>query len=483
MQYSSGMRTELAPTYLRIASDLASLIDGGQLAPTQRLPSVRELARQRGVSPTTAVASLRHLEQRGLIVARPQSGFFVARRAPRLPEPRATPLPRVARHVGLQATIERMAEASLDPQVARLGQAIPDAALFPQRHLQRALQRGLRESRRVLTEYPLRPAGVPLLREEIVRHYARAGAALELDDITITNGCTDAVSLALRTLLQKGDTLAVESPTYYGFLRLIENLGLKVVEIPSRPGEGLDIDALRRAVGGPGGRSIRACLIVSSFNNPSGGLLPAGDRRSLVRLCDEFDLTLIEDDVYGDLQFEGPRPLPCKQFDREGRVVLCSSFSKTLAPGARVGFIAGGRHADTLRAAKYLDSMATAPLQQEMIANYLRSGHYPRHLARLRRALAERVERMTALVERHFPAGTRVSRPRGGLVLWVELAPGIDTLELYEHARRERLDFVPGALFSASGRYRNCLRLNCGQLMSPAVESAVRRLGALVASR
>ncbi|MET0291120.1 MAG: PLP-dependent aminotransferase family protein [Steroidobacteraceae bacterium] len=470
-----------APAYLRIAADLASLIDGGQLAPAERVPSVRELARQRGVSLTTAVASLRHLEQRGLIVARPQSGFFVARRSPRLEEPRLTRLSRAARRVGIEATIERMREASLDPQVARLGQAVPDPALFPRLQLQRALARTLRESEGVLTDYELRTPGVPLLRQEIVRHYAHIGTSLDADEVLITNGCTDAMSLALRVLLQPGDTLAVESPTYFGFLRLIASLGVKVVEIPSRPRDGLDVDALRRALAAPGGKAIRACLIVSSFNNPSGGSLPEADRRALVRLCDENDLALIEDDVYGDLQFGASRPVPCKQFDREGRVLLCSSFSKTLAPGARIGFVAGGRQTDALRTAKYLTSVATAPLQQEMIANYLRSGHYPRHLARMRRTLAEQVERMTALVERHFPAETRISRPEGGFVLWLELPENLDSLELYDQARRERVDFVPGALFSAAGRYGNCLRLNCGLPVTAGTESAVKRLGALVA--
>jgi DNA-binding transcriptional MocR family regulator len=441
---------------------------------------VRELARQRGVSLTTAVASLRSLEQRGLIEARPQSGYFVSPRVPRLAEPRPARLPRAARLVGMQAMIERLAEASLDPQVARLGQAIPDGALFPQRQLRRSLLRGLRQQAGLLSDYELRIAGVAALRREIARHYAHVGLALDPEELVITNGCTDAVNLALRCALKRGDTLAVESPTYYGSLRIIESLGIKVVEVPSRAREGISVDALRDLLAAPGGKAIRACLIVSSFNNPSGGCLPDADRRALVRLCGEADVTLIEDDVYGDLQHEGPRPVPCKQHDRDGHVVLCSSFSKTLAPGARIGFVAGGRLTEEILEAKYLASLATAGLQQQMLADYLRSGHYPRHLARMRRALALQVEQVSALVTRYFPAATRISRPAGGFVLWVELPQDIDTLALYEHARRDGIDFVPGPLFSATGRYRNCLRLNCGQAVTSSVESAVRRLGSLV---
>ncbi|RYG82266.1 PLP-dependent aminotransferase family protein, partial [bacterium] len=234
-----------SPLYLKVAAELKSLIDGGQLAPAQRVPSVRELMRQRGISLTTAVASLRNLEQRGLIEARPQSGYYVARREPRREEPRAPRLPRGARLVGLQAMVDRLAEASLDPQIAQLGQAIPDAGFFPQARLQRALAESLRRRPRLLGEYELRTAGLPALREEIVRHYARLGAALDAEEIVVTQGCTEAINLVLRSVLARGDTLAVESPTYYGVLRIIESLGVKVLEVPTRPRDGLDIDAFR----------------------------------------------------------------------------------------------------------------------------------------------------------------------------------------------------------------------------------------------
>ena len=156
------------------------------------------------------------------------------------------------------------------------------------------------------------------------------------------------------------------------------------------------------------------------------------------------------------------------------------SFSKSLAPGARVGFIAAGRYRDSLRAAKQVSTGATAPLQQEMIAEFMRSGGYERHLRKLRRAFTQQVERASQLVQAAFPADTRISRPQGGFVLWIELAAGIDTLELYERASRVGVDFVPGSLFSASGRYRNCLRLNCGYPLTPSAEAAIRRLGALI---
>ena len=471
------------PLYLAVASDLAGLISAGQLRPRQRVPSVRQLAQQRGVSITTAVASLRHLEQRGLIEARPKSGYFVSRGRPQLAEPRAVALPRTARLAGAQAMLKRLADASLNPAVARLGQAIPDPALFPQRALQRSLVRAARRSPAMLTSYPLRMSGSALLREEIARYYALVGMNLAADDLIITNGCTEALTLALRAVAKPGDTIAVESPTYFAFLQMAESQGIKVLEIPVHPRDGLDIESLRELLGSRAGREVRACAVVSSFSNPTGASLSPARRRELVRLCRTADIALIEDDVYGDLQHEGARPVPCKAFDRDGRVLLCSSFSKTLAPGARVGFLTPGRYRDALRAAKHVQSGATHLLQQEMIADFLQSGRYERHLRQLRRAFAQQLERMSQCVQDAFPAGTRIARPSGGMVLWVELPGDVDTLLLYDEASRIGVDFVPGALFSASGRYRNCLRLNGGYPVTTATQTAIRRLGGLVRAR
>jgi DNA-binding transcriptional MocR family regulator len=473
------MTTTDEPLYLSVAEELAGLIAGGQLRPLERVPSVRVLARQKRISMTTAVASLRSLEARGLIEVRPQSGYYVAPRRIRLAEPQAARVSRAVRQVGAKAMLARLSEASQDPEVAHLGPAVADGALFPQRALQRELTRVLRRTPRLLSGYEIDVAGSATLRHEIVRHYAHVGAGLQQEELLITNGCTEALNLALGAVAGAGDAIAVESPTYFGFLQILESRGIKVVEIPVQPGEGLSIEALADLLGSRAGRAVKACLVIGNFSNPSGAALSDARKRSLVRLCRDAGIALVEDDVYGDLQHAGPRPLPCKAFDREGGVILCSSFSKSLAPGSRVGYIAGGRYRDAIKDAKYSVSLATAPLQQEMIAGYLRSGRYERHLQRLRRAFAAQLAQLAGLVEEHFPAGTRLSRPRGGCVLWVELPGDVDTTELYDRARRAGVAFVPGALFSASGRFGNCLRLNAGQALTPQMQGAVARLGVL----
>ncbi|HXC58672.1 MAG TPA: PLP-dependent aminotransferase family protein [Steroidobacteraceae bacterium] len=471
------------PLYLSVAAEMARLIGAGSLKPMDRVPSVRQLARQRRVSITTAVASLRELEQRGLIEARPKSGYFVARRRP-VPEPPAeVELPKRARLAGTQAMLKQLAEASLTPGIARLGQALPDPGLFPEAALRASLQRVARRDPQWLGEYPLRMGGSLALREQIARHYALIGVALSAEDIIVTNGCTEALTLAVRTVAKPGDTIAVESPTYFAFLQIAESLGVKVIEIPVHPRDGISLEALRELLNSRAGRDIRACAVTPNFSNPTGSCMSAARKRELVRLCDAHDIVLIEDDVYGDVQFEGPRPLPCRAFDREGRVLLCSSFSKTLAPGSRLGFIVPGRYRDTLRAAKHMASGATPLLQQEMLADYLASGRYERHLRQLRRALAQQVTQLSQCVQDAFPEGTRLTQPKGGYVLWVELPGDVDTMALYDEAIRQRVDYVPGPLFSASGRYRNCLRLNAGYAFTTATAAAIGRLGALLGGR
>lgn len=470
-----------SPLYLVVAEDLARLIGSGALQAHERVPSVRQLARQRRVSITTAVASLRELEQRGLIEARPKSGYFVARRRPPPAAPAPVELPKRARLAGTQAALKKLAEASLDPGLARLGQALPDPALFPERALRASLVRAVRRNPRLLGEYPVRMGGSRALRVQVARHYARIGVPLTADDLVITNGCTEALVLALRMAARPGDTVAVESPTYFGVLQAAESLGVKVIEVPSHARDGLSLPALAELLASRAGRELRAVVLTPSFGNPNGACMPATARRELVRMARRADIVVIEDDIYGDLQFEGPRPLPCKAFDTDGRVLLCSSFTKALAPGSRTGFVTPGRYRDTLRGAKQMLSGASSLVQQEMLADFLAAGRYERHLRRLRRSLQQQVLQLSQCVQDAFPAGTRITQPQGGFVLWVELAGDVDTQALYDEAVRQRVDFVPGALFSASGtHYRNCLRLNAGYPVTDSTRAAIRRLGRLL---
>ncbi len=469
------------PMYARIADELAALIQSGQLKVGDRLPSVRRLVRQKGVSASTAIAALRAVEHRGFAIARPQSGYFA--KPPRLAvdEPVATRTLGNARAVGIDSVMLQVIDASRDPAFAPLGAAAPDPELFPTRRLQRVLASIARRKPHLLGEYGLAYHGADSLRHQLLRRYADIGCTVAPEEILVTNGCTEALNLALRAVTRPGDTVAIESPVYYCILQVLQNLGLKALEIASHPSEGMRVDALAEALKGRKGRAVKACLVSTNFSNPTGATMSDTDKRRLVQLCSERRVPLIEDDIYGDLQHVGPRPRPAKAFDADGNVILCSSFSKTLAPGARIGWMCGGRFADGLRVAKFASSGASPAVLQEVIAEVLRSGGYERHLAKLRGTYARYVATAAAAVSRHFPAGTRMTQPRGGFVIWVELPAGIDTLKLFEAAIRQAVNFAPGPLFSATGRYRNFLRLNCGRRWTSELEAAVARLGRRIA--
>jgi DNA-binding transcriptional MocR family regulator len=479
LQVTKATANDNRPIYVRLADEMSELLETGQLKAGDRLPSVRRLVAQKGVSATTAVAALRALEHRGFAVARPQAGYFAKPRRIDVNEP-ATTRPSPAPHaVGVDSIMVQVIDASQNPLITSLGTAVPDADLFPMHRLQKVLSAVARRNPRLLGEYTSPYYGAESLRHELLRRYADLGCSVPPGEVVVTNGCTEALNLALRCVTQPGDSVALESPVYYGVLQVLQNLGLKALEIPTHPCDGLRIDALDNALKSRAGRKVRACLVSANFSNPTGGCLSDIDKARLVRLCAHRGIPLIEDDIYGDLQHSGARPLPAKAFDTSGNVILCSSFSKTLAPGARIGWLCGGRFAKALRLGKFASSGPTAAILQELVAELLRSGGYERHLVKLRNTYARQVGQVAAAVSRYFPRGTRMTQPRGGFVIWVELPRGLDSLSLFEAAIRQGVNFAPGPLFSATGRYRNFLRLNCGRRMTPELDAAVSKLGRL----
>ena len=298
------------------------------------------------------------------------------------------------------------------------------------------------------------------------------------DEVLVTNGCTEALNLALRAVCKPGDIVAVESPTFYGMLLACEALGLRVLEVSTSTTDGMCLDALRELLDL---HPIRAVVLTPSFGNPLGGLMSDDDKAALVRLAAERDVYLIEDDVYGDLGFTEGRPIAAKAYDRTGNVLYCSSFSKTLAPGYRVGWIVGGPLTERLEALKFSSSLSTAWLQQMAIANFLAFQRYTHYIRRAGRIYQQNTNRMSAAVLRHFPAGTQCHKPRGGFVVWVQMPEGFDAIRLYDAAIAKHITFMPGPAFSASGLYRNCLRLNAARWDST-TEATITTLGDLARS-
>lgn len=464
------------PLYLKLANTIESQIREGTLRVGERLPSIRALREQRGVSVSTVLQAYMWLENRGCVEARPQSGFYV--RVPysdMAPEPnyraeRATP---TAVSVG-DVVIAVMKSAS-DRDKIPFGAASASPELLPGGRLGKYVQSITRQDPQHSARYEM-PPGNADLRRQIARRSLAFGCSFSPAEVLITCGAMEAVNLALRAVARAGDVIALESPTYFGVLQAIESLGLKTVEIPTHPRLGMDLDSLHQAIRK---HKVRAMVVMANCHNPLGYVLPDQQKKALVELSAKYDVAIIEDDIYGDLTFDGRRPKATKAFDRKGLVLMCSSFSKVLAPGYRVGWIHAGRFRDEVERLKLVSTLATANLPQMVVARFLESGNYDRHLRRLRTAFVDQIQTVSKAVAKYFPEGTRISRPQGGHVLWVELPKRVDALALYRRALAENITISPGPMFSPSGRFRHHIRLNCGQRWSDTLDRALLTLGRL----
>lgn len=460
--------------YEKLAGELAGMIAGGVLNQGERLPSVRRLAQERRLSVSTVVQAMRQLEERGLVEARPQSGYFVRPAQMQRSEPQARSTPESPMPVDISERLVHVLEAGARPGVAPLSAALPANELLPIAALHRLYAGVARRHPHLLESGSHVHMDQPALVRQLVRRSLAWGGPLPAEEFIIVNSCTEALNLCLRAVTRPGDTVAVESPAYYLMLQLLETLGLKALEIPCDPRTGMSVEALELATRNGG---VAACLLVANGSNPLGSLMPDDKKRRLATLTAARGIPVIEDDIYGDLHLGNDRPWPVKAFDKTGNVMLCASFSKCLSPSLRIGFVAAGRHRRAVALQKTITSGGTNPLTQMVLAEYLESGAVDRHLRQLRRCYRLQVEAMQAAVSRYFPAATRIAQPQAGYVLWIELPEHIDTTQLHAKALRERLSYVPGELFSPSGMYRNCLRLNCGNPHTPEIDDAIRRLG------
>ena len=459
--------------YEQVAARVTRLINEGTFQPGERISSVRNLSRQLQVSISTVMEAYRLLEDRGLIEARPQSGYYVRLARQDAPaEPAVSHPSSVPTAVSISDFHGMLMRDTGNPNLLQLGAAIPNPELLPIGKLSRTIAAVTRRHGVQSVSYN-GPMGAEAFRIQIARRALGAGCTLSPDEILTTCGSTEAISLALRAVCRPGDTVAIESPTYYGILHCIEQLGLKALEIPTSPRTGISLDALRYALDE---NSVKACLVVSNFSNPMGGCMPDEHKRELVEMLSEREIPVIEDDIYGDLGFADERPKTCKAFDRDGWVILCSSYSKTLAPGYRAGWAAPGRFIGAMTRLKLTTSLVCATPTQLAVADFLANGGYDHHLRKIRKVYARQVQLMGQAVGRSFPAGTCVTRPEGGYVLWVECPPRVDSLKLYEWALSEGMTIAPGSLFSAKQKYRNCIRLNAA-FWSDDVERATARLG------
>lgn len=465
----------MTPLYQQLADSLQGLIQDRSLRAGDRMPSVRQFSRQQRVSVPTALHAYVTLEARGLIEARPKSGFYVRARD-LTPEPMKSAAPPRIAELRDPDPVEFLLADYADPRLVPLGAALPSADLLPGIRLTRTMAAIGRRLGPASVGYDMTP-GSAVFRRELARRSLDWGCALKADDFLVTVGATEALSLALRATCKPGDTVVVESPTYFGLGGMLRELRLKALPVPVDCAEGIDLDALERAL-----RKTRAaaCVLIPNFHNPIGFAMPDECKRRLVELCTERGVPLIEDDTYGDLQHEGPRPRCLKAFGAKDSVILCGSYSKKLAPGYRVGYIAAGRWHGRVQALKQTSTLNGALLPTLAVAEFLKNGGYDRYLRSVRQAYRGQVAQMKAAIAESFPAGTCLSRPKGGFLLWCELPGKADAIRLFKQAREAGISIAPGPLFSPSGDFRNFIRINCGYPWSARIERAIGTLGHLV---
>ena len=464
--------------YEKFADEIAELIRTGVLGPGEKVPSVRHASRTYGVSPSTVFQAYYLLEDRGLIQARARSGYFVREHAKRpLHEPELTAHAAQTTEVDVSELVFSVLASLKDPHTVPFGSAFPSPDLFPLPRLAKSMAHALRRlsPHEIIADMT---AGNADLRRQIALRYMVSGVMLPMEELVISNGALEALNLCLQCVTQPGDLVAIESPTFYACLQVLERLQLKAVEIPVHPREGIDLGALSESLKQ---LPIKACWFMSSLQNPLGASMSETKKQALYELLVEHQVPLIEDDVYAELYFGSHPPKPVKSFDREGLVMHCSSFSKSLAPGYRIGWVAGGRYAEQIARLKLMTTISPSVPAQAALADYLQHGGYDRHLRKLRHALEMQQSAMLASAARHFPASTRVTRPSGGYFLWFEFPERLDSLQLLRLALAQGISLAPGPIFSASQGFRHCARLNYGHPWNPRSEQAMEVLGRLVA--
>ncbi len=464
--------------YLQLADMLIKKIENNMLSSNERLPSIRQLCQQNEVSKNTVLKALHTLETNGWVEARPRMGFFVKNRRhqeksiqlpsqPILPEPKEV----------------EMSELFLE--IMKQGAAfdfLPSGEpMSPSKHLlilNRSIASALRKQTYSKAMYYDQPLGSEMLRFQIKERYRSTGLDLSANDYCITAGCQNALFMALSVSCQPGDNVAVESPAFYGVLQLLEQLKLNVIEIPASPVEGINIESLQAAAEK---WNIKACVLTPAFATPTGACIPQSHKQCIIDLANKKDLVVIEDDIYGELGFH-QRPTTLKSLDTEERVILCSSFSKSLSRDLRIGWVSGGRWHDKITQFKLVSQLACNQATQQGVADFIAEGHFRRHLNHYRFVLKLQRDQLISNLEGIASKSIRFCIPEGGLVLWLQLDKEIDSAAIYRQALKQDIFLTPGVLFSLSKHYKNYLRLSFAHPMESTRQQAIKKLGCLLAN-
>ncbi len=459
--------------YERLYGNIAEQIEKGYFKANQKLPSIREMSQQHNVSISTVQEAYRLLEDTGLAIVRPKSGYYVKMAQPRHLLPDISRPDQKPVQVDNWDEVQALVSSENHHGFIAFGRGTPDLKLSSLKPLQRIYQNTVQSQ--PLSLYQAKTGkGAEELREQIVRLMLLSGCSLHPEDIVITTGCQEALSLSIKALTKPGDIVAVDSPFFYGSVQAIQSNELKVLEIPTHPETGISLPALELALEQ---WPIKVIQLIPTSNNPLGYIMPDKNKKKLLKLAAKYDIAIIEDDIYGDLIYKNPRPRTIKSFDTEGRVLLCSSFSKTIAPGFRIGWVAAGRYGKVLEHLKFISSYTSPTLPQLVLAEYIKQGYYDKHNRIAKHQYQKNRDHMIRAIRQYFPEGTKMTYPPGGLNLWIVLPGDINSFELNENLRQFNIGIAPGALFNSTGKYHNCMRLNYSALHNDKIEQAIKTIG------
>ncbi|CAK9884618.1 MAG: 2-aminoadipate transaminase [Candidatus Erwinia impunctatus] len=425
----------------------------------------------------TVLHAYQVLESQGWIISRPQSGYFVTQLDTTEAAGSAYSPVQLAETIDLNSFVYEVLQTGRDAAILPFASAFPDPVLFPQQQIIRALTSISRALKPGDAIHHL-PPGNELLRKIVAKRYALQGMSISPDEIIITHGALEALNFSLQAVSEPGDWIVVENPCFYGALQAVERLNLKAVAIRRDAQHGIDLSELEKAlIRWP----IKACWLMSNQHNPLGTTLSTEIKQQLVKLLEQHRVTLIEDDAYSELYFDSHKPLPAKAFDETGSVLHCSSFSKNLIAGFRVGWVVAGKFTQNIQRLQLMSTLSVSAPMQLALVNYLQRYSYETHLRRLRRALQKRVMAARAALFRHLPALIRITQPTGGYFLWVELPVGINTTLLYYRLLPHNISIAPGAMFSSGQQYQHCFRFNASWEWGSEQERATEIMGQIVA--
>lgn len=463
--------------YLQFADRIEKQIKSGVLSVGDKLPSIREVVAETGYSMSTVSKAYYEVESRSLIESRPQSGYYVSNTSARIiaePSPSSPVLKCL--NIDREDLIDQVYRNMTDKSITMLSLGFPSNELLPIAKLNKGIIQATRQLTNSGTSYE-EVQGNLNLRREIARWSFTWGGSLTENDIITMPGCTSAISHCLMTLTKPGDTIITESPAYFGVLQLAKSLGLYIMELPTNMTTGIELDALKKALAT---KKVKLCLLMSNFSNPSGSMMPIEHKKEVVKLMEFYDVPLIEDDIHGDLYFGSSRPTNCKTYDESGIVLCCSSVSKTLAPGYRVGWVSPGKFKKQILRNKIYHTLSSPTITHEVVGDFLKNGRYENHLRKIRHILHQNCNNYINTVLESFPEGTKVSQPQGGFFLWIELDKSIDTAAFYHLAMQHKISFAPGRIFSFQDQFSNCMRLSFGLPWTNELRHSIQTLGKLL---